>query len=53
MTNDESLEEMLIIMEKEKNLNHIQVRVFVEMLTNYEGNRFDEFYNRFRKLEYQ
>jgi hypothetical protein len=53
MSEDKELEEMLGIMEKEKKPNEWQIKVFAQMLANYEGQRFDKHYQRFRKLEYK
>lgn len=54
MSDDKELEEMLIIMEAEKpKPNWAQINICAGMLANYEGERFEEFYNRFKKMEYK
>ena len=54
MSDDQELEEMLTIMEAEKSKpNGAQINICVGMLANYTGERFDEYYQRFRKLEYK
>ena len=53
MSNDKDLEELLGIMEKEQKPSEIQIKIFAYMLANYERERFDEHYQRFKKLEYE
>ena len=53
MSNDEELEEMFDILEKTENISETQIKESAQMLADYEGERFDEHYKRFRKLEYK
>jgi len=53
MSQEKQIEEMLSIMEGEEKVTDIQVTLIVNMLANYNGDRFNEFYERYRRLEYR
>lgn len=53
MSDDKELEEILSIMESEKYPSQIQIQIFSQMLAEYTGKKFNEHYQRFRKLEYK